>query len=99
VRAGTEVGVTARTLIRRLGLEQEEVEVILGGGVFKGRGRLLIDTIDQVVHERAPRARVVRLKHEPVVGAALLALESLGVVVNEELFQRLEETLDFRLKI
>jgi N-acetylglucosamine kinase-like BadF-type ATPase len=99
VRAGTEIGITARTLIRRLGLEREEVEVILGGGVFKGGSRLLIDTITEVVHEQAPRARVVPLKHEPVVGAALLALESMHVVVDDSICQNLESTLPGLLRI
>ena len=99
VRAGTEIGITARTLIRRLGLEGEEVEVILGGGVFKGKGPLFVDTITRIVHELAPRARVIRLKHEPVVGAALLALESMGVVVDAQLYQNLESTLPILLKI
>jgi N-acetylglucosamine kinase-like BadF-type ATPase len=99
IRAGTEIGVTARTLIRRLGLEREEVEVILGGGVFKGKGRLFVDTVMQVVREQAPRARVVRLKHEPVVGAALLALESMGVVVDDKVRQSLASSLPGLLRI
>jgi N-acetylglucosamine kinase-like BadF-type ATPase len=99
IRTGTEIGITARTLIRRLGLEGEDVEVVLGGGVFKGKGSLLVDTITRIVHDQAPKARLIRLKHEPVVGAALLALESMGVMVDVQLCQNLESTLPKLLKI
>ena len=44
---GIETGVTARALIRRLGLEDQNPEVVLGGSVYKGEGSLLLDTIKQ----------------------------------------------------
>jgi N-acetylglucosamine kinase-like BadF-type ATPase len=94
---GTEVGVTARTLVRRLGLENEDVEIILGGSVFKGKGPLLLETATRVIHEIAPRGQVKRTDHEPVVGATLLALEAMGVTPDEQLQQALASTLPDRL--
>jgi len=82
VRVGTEVGTTANAIIKRLGLENTDVEVVLGGSVFKGKGPLLVDTVTQVVHRVAPQATIVLPEFEPVVGAVFLALESLGVEVN-----------------
>jgi len=93
VRMGTEVGVTANALIRRLSLETKDVEVVLGGGVFKGKGSLLVDTVTQVVHREAPAARIVMPRYEPVVGAALLALESIGVTVSSQVYDLLDSTL------
>lgn len=88
IQMGTEVGVSANALIRRLGLETTDVEVVLGGSVFKGEGPLLVDTITEVVHRQAPRARIKPLAHEPVTGAALLALEGLGITITQELKDR-----------
>ena len=79
VRVGTEVGTTANAIIKRLGLETTDVEVVLGGSVFKGRGPLLVDTITQVVHRIAPQATISLPEFEPVVGAVFLALEGLGL--------------------
>ncbi len=93
VRMGMEVGVTARALIRRLGLQQTDVEVILGGSVFKGKGHLLTDTVAQEVRREAPMAKIVRPRYEPVVGAALIALEAMGVDIDERIRSRLDETL------
>lgn len=98
VRMGEEAGMTANAIIRRLSLAQEDVEVVLGGSIFKGRGPLLIDTVTQVVRRQAPRARIVRLRQEPVFGAALLALEAAEGGVTEEQYRRLEDSLPSALK-
>lgn len=97
VRMGTEVGVTALALMRRLELTTEDVEVVLAGSVYKGQGPLLIDTIGRVVHEGAPRATIVRPRYESVVGAALLALDALGVSLTEPRRRLLESTLPVEL--
>jgi N-acetylglucosamine kinase-like BadF-type ATPase len=93
VRMGVEVGVTALALIRRLDLTTEDVEIVLAGSVYKGEGSLLMDTIRRTVHAEAPHARIVRPRYEPVVGAALLALDSLGLSLTEPRRKSLESTL------
>lgn len=93
VQMGTEVGVTANALLKRLSLEATDAEVVLGGSVFKGKGDLLIDTASQVIHRVAPRAQIVRPRFEPVVGALLLALESTGLSITPQRLERLEGSL------
>ncbi|MBM4466987.1 MAG: ATPase [Chloroflexi bacterium] len=93
VRVGTEVGITANAIIKRLGLETTDVEVVLGGSVFKGQGPLLVDTVTQVVHRVAPRATIVLPEFEPVVGAVFLALESLGVEVSQAVYANVRASL------
>jgi len=89
---GEEVGTSANALIRRLQLEQSDVEVVLGGSIFKGKGRLLVDTVTARVKEVAPGARIVPLKREPVFGTLLLALEAAGMPATPDLLQRLSDT-------
>jgi N-acetylglucosamine kinase-like BadF-type ATPase len=96
---GTEVGITARTLIRRLSLHHQDVEVVLAGGVFKASGTLLVDTVEEVIQREAPRVAVVLPKVEPVAGALLLALEAAGVKVDERIQQNLDATLPRQLLI
>ena len=98
VRVGTEVGITANAIIRRLGLEATDVEVVLGGSVFKGQGPLLIDTVTQVVYEAAPYATIVLPEFEPVVGAVFLALEGLGIEVNEVVCSNVRASLPDELR-
>ena len=99
VQLGTEVGVTANALIRRLGLETLAVEVVLAGSVFKGKGSLLPETAAHVIHSLAPSARLVRPLYEPVVGATLLALEAIGVSVSSDHQAQLMRTLPGELHL
>ena len=98
VRVGTEVGTTANAIIKRLGLETTDVEVVLGGSVFKGKGPLLIDTVTQVVHRAAPQATIVLPDFEPAVGAVFLALESLGGEVNQAVYANARASLPDELR-
>ena len=99
VQMGTEVGVTANALIRRLALEDQDLEVVLGGSVFKGQGTLLIDTVKTVVHRENQYASIKKSTYEPVVGAVFLALESLKVMIDNSLIHRLDSTLPKHLMI
>jgi len=96
---GAEVGGTARTLIRRLSLQDKDVEVVLGGSIFKAKGPLLIDTIKGVIHEVAPLASIVLPKLEPVVGALFQALEAAGVEVKGMVRENIRTTLSQELVI
>jgi hypothetical protein len=95
---GIEVGTTANAIIKRLGLETTDVEVVLGGSVFKGKGPLLVDTVTQVVHRIVPQATVVLPEFEPVVGAVFRALESLGVEVNGTVYANVRASLPDELR-
>jgi N-acetylglucosamine kinase-like BadF-type ATPase len=68
--------------LRRLGMLDLEVEVVLSGNIFKAKGPLLIDTITNAIRRDAPRARIVNARYEPVVGGVLLGLEKAGVDIN-----------------
>lgn len=98
ITMGKEVAITANALLKRLGLLDHEVEVVLAGGVFKGQGSLLIDTVREEVHKEAPHASIRRLHYAPVVGAVLLALEGAGVAPDGALYQTLERSLPEQLK-
>lgn len=99
VQLGMEVGVTANALIRRLSLEGENVEVVLAGSVFKGKGSLLFDTVTRVVRGEAANARIIRPKYEPVVGAAFLAIEAMNIPVNQGFIKQFDATLPVNLKL
>jgi len=77
-RLGAEVVALARAAIERLGLVDEPVEVLLGGGVLQaGDGRLLA-TIEEGLRAVGPRIAVYRTESPPIVGAALSAVDDLG---------------------
>jgi len=98
LRIGNEGGVTAATIIRRLGLEDLDVEVVLGGSVFRSESRTLFETIEARVRETAPEARIVRPEFPPVVGALFEALRELGIPIDEHIRETVRTTLPEALR-
>ncbi|WP_380160219.1 N-acetylglucosamine kinase [Kineococcus sp. R86509] len=78
-RQAEEVVAMARVALQRLGLDAAPVDVVLGGGVLAGGHRVLLDAVREGVLAVAPGARFVVPDAPPVLGAALLALDGLGL--------------------
>ncbi len=76
--AGRELGSLAIGVIRQLGFEQLEFEVVLIGGLFEG-SPTLIETMSATIQAVAPKAQLVRLVAPPVVGGVLLGMEQAGI--------------------
>lgn len=77
-RQADEVVAMASVALGRLGLLDEEVPVVLGGGVLAARHPQLNDRIAARLADRAPRARIHVVTAPPVLGAGLLGLDALG---------------------
>jgi N-acetylglucosamine kinase-like BadF-type ATPase len=94
---GEEVGTTAVALIRRLGLKETDVEVVLGGSVLRGGGALLLETVWNTIRRSAPRARIVLPEFRPVVGAVFEAIRKLGITVDDRIRVNMRESLPAEL--
>ncbi|WP_217229807.1 N-acetylglucosamine kinase [Streptomyces anulatus] len=77
-RLADEVVAMASVALRRLGLLEEEVPVLLGGSVLAARHPQLDDRITELLAARAPKAAVRVVSEPPVLGAALLGLDRTG---------------------
>jgi N-acetylglucosamine kinase-like BadF-type ATPase len=79
-RQGEEIGLMAASCIDRLDLAGVGVPVVLGGGVLASGDARLWNAVRTVLAERAPLAVATALSGPPILGAALLTLESAGAV-------------------
>jgi N-acetylglucosamine kinase-like BadF-type ATPase len=78
-RLADEVVALARVALTQLGLERQPVEILLGGGLLRGGDERLHSAIVTGL-EKVGNGMVVRTTDTPpVVGAALLGLDRLGV--------------------
>jgi hypothetical protein len=73
-----EVVALARVAISRLGLENEPVEVLLGGGLLRHPAPGLLAAIERGLGEVGPHITAHATSAPPILGAALLALDALG---------------------
>jgi N-acetylglucosamine kinase-like BadF-type ATPase len=78
-RMADELAVMAGAIGRRLRLTRRPVEVVLTGGVFGARDPAFHRRLADGIHAAMPDARLARLAERPVLGAALLGLDDLGV--------------------
>jgi N-acetylglucosamine kinase-like BadF-type ATPase len=77
-RQGREIAIMALACLDQLDLLDRAIPVVLGGGIIAGHHDRLWGEITSTLAERAPRAKPVHVAAPPIVGAALLALESAG---------------------
>lgn len=78
-RVADELVTMVRALVRRTRISQLSPEVVLAGGVFRNRDPGFHARLEAGVQAAAPGARLVRLVVPPVVGAALLGIDALGL--------------------
>lgn len=88
--AGIELGLAASSIIRRLGFEGR-FTVALSGGVFN-LSEPLRSSFEETVRQVAPECVIATPRFEPAVGSVLLALQDLGVDVDEVLLEHVESS-------
>jgi hypothetical protein len=79
--SGEALASLAGGVVRQLGLEREDFEVVQIGSLF-GASEQLGTTMLAGIHRVAPGARLTRLDVPPVVGGVLLGMEAAGVDVG-----------------
>jgi N-acetylglucosamine kinase-like BadF-type ATPase len=77
-RLADEVVALARAAFTRLGLGDEPVEVLVGGGLMRFADARLITRIENGLNTVSPAIALRRTSQPPIVGAALLGLDALG---------------------
>jgi len=88
---GHVLGEMVTGVIKRVGMENLRVPVVLGGSVYKGNNPLLIDELTTTLHREVPNAYLKIPMMPPVAGAYLSALDSIGVVPDSAVYDTLEQ--------
>ncbi|MDR2987846.1 MAG: ATPase [Nocardiopsaceae bacterium] len=82
LRLAEEIFLLVKSAVTRLGLEDEPIPVVLGGGILAAGNPLLTDATAKLITDAFPGARVRVLRQVPVVGAALMGLDQAGASVD-----------------
>ncbi|MBP2475122.1 N-acetylglucosamine kinase-like BadF-type ATPase [Crossiella equi] len=77
-RLAEEVSLLATVSLRSLGLTEDPVDIVLGGGVLTGVGAALVEEVGRRCKVVAPLAVIHVVDVPPVAGAALAGLDALG---------------------
>jgi N-acetylglucosamine kinase-like BadF-type ATPase len=90
--AGTELGEMANAVIRQLEFENLAFDVVMTGSMFEG-GPALIEPMRETIHKLAPKARLVRLRVPPVIGAVILGMEAAGIRATPDVRKTMNESI------
>ncbi len=71
--AGEELALTTKTIIRKLNFQRKIFPLVLVGSTLQSK--IVLDTVKKEVKKFAPKAKIIRPKQEPVIGAIKLAIE------------------------
>jgi N-acetylglucosamine kinase-like BadF-type ATPase len=82
----------ARVAATRLEVADDDVEVVLGGGLLQSGNRRLLGGIEAGLCEIGPGLSMRVARSRPIVGAALLGLDRLGA--EPDAYERAREELD-----
>jgi N-acetylglucosamine kinase-like BadF-type ATPase len=77
--------------VRRLGVQDAGVEIVLGGGIFDTDDAAFHARVAEGIHAVAPQADLLRLNAPPVLGAVLLGLDAIGA--DDQAKERLRAAL------
>jgi N-acetylglucosamine kinase-like BadF-type ATPase len=81
-----------RATVTRLELGDEEVEVVLGGGLLQSGNHRVLEGIEAELHEVGPRLSIRVAQSRPIVGAVFAGLDRLGA--SPDAYARAREELD-----
>ena len=91
-RQAAEVVAFVRAAVTRLELGNDDVEVVLGGGVLQSGNRRLLGGIEAGLREVGPHLIVRVASSRPIVGAALAGLDRLSAAPDA--YERARRELD-----
>jgi len=95
-RLADELAVMAIAIARRLRVASREVDVVLTGGVFRTEEPGFYARLEDRLRATVPEARIARLTARPVLGAALIGLDELGVPGGSAPERRLRAEFEVR---
>ncbi len=89
--AGVELGRLAAAVIERLRMEDEMFAIVPFGGAFKA-GELVMKSFSETCRAAAAHVAIIPPRFEPVVGAGLIAINQIGVEIDQRIMQAVEIT-------
>jgi N-acetylglucosamine kinase-like BadF-type ATPase len=91
-RQAAEVVAFVRAAVNRLGLADQEVEVVLGGGVLQAGNARLLSGIDKRLEDVGAQLLVHVAASRPIVGSVLMGLDRLAA--SPEAYERARSDID-----
>ena len=87
-RFAEELNVYITAGLRKMDMQDQALDIVLAGSVFKGKENPLTDHLIQKIREDIPYANDLRAKYEPVAGACVM-----GMLQKQEFTEEMRRSL------
>lgn len=91
---GRHVAVYLTARMEKMGILENEADIVLSGSIFKCRYKNFIGTVKKEIYSKAPNVSIIEARYEPVVGAVLMAVQKLRGTLPEQMEAHLEEAAE-----
>lgn len=81
-------------VIKQVALDNEEFNIVIGGRVFSGTSKVLLEEFTRTIKSMFKNITIVVPEYRPVVGAYFLALDKLGIEQNQIIEKNITEGAD-----
>ncbi|MFP4016643.1 MAG: BadF/BadG/BcrA/BcrD ATPase family protein, partial [Halanaerobiales bacterium] len=91
-KAGINLAEQVLTIVRELEMDNSRIVIPLVGGVFKGKNEILFNAIKEEL-DRALKTEIELIDPilQPSAGGLLIALDSIGIIINTEIINNLKK--------
>lgn len=95
-QAGTELGIAANSVIRRLGgIYNGTIPIVLVGSVLqKGRNPYLLQSLKETIERENHSIELIIPKMAPVYGSILMGMDHLNIKVTDDIHRKFEHDID-----
>ncbi|MDL2292062.1 hypothetical protein LJC17_00505 [Acholeplasma sp. OttesenSCG-928-E16] len=97
-KAGTAVGMQTAGVIERVKIQDEAINVVVGGRVFSSKSDAFINAFKEALYKRVPKAKIVKPMFKPVIGAYFSALDELNINQTDEIEKNILESCEKNVK-
>jgi N-acetylglucosamine kinase len=91
IRAGIELGKMVNAVVAGMNLRSEPIRLALEGSIFKHK-KHLVSALENEIRKFNHRLEIVSPLFEPALGGAILALEMLGVGIDQQILSNLQSS-------
>lgn len=90
IRYGKHIVKYLTARVKRMGLQEKEMDIVLSGSIFKCKFRKFQMAVKEEILSKIPDANIIEAQFEPVVGAVVMGLRRIHGEVTEEMYENIK---------
>lgn len=90
MRYGKSIVNYLTTRAKKMGMQEEKVDIVLSGSIFKCRFQEFHRAVKEDILSSIPNANIIEAQFEPVIGAVIMGLQKIHGELSEDVYENLK---------